>query len=53
MTATLFSLLAVTVAFAALVLWVYWPSRRARLESLGQIPLDEDVIASEGENSHE
>ena len=40
MTATLFSLIAVTIGFTALVVWVYWPSRRNRLESLGQIPLD-------------
>jgi cbb3-type cytochrome oxidase subunit 3 len=48
MTATLISLLAVTAGFAALVLWVYWPSRRARLESLGRIPLDVEVPASDG-----
>jgi cbb3-type cytochrome oxidase subunit 3 len=31
----------VTVGFAALVLWVYWPTRRNRLEALGRIPLDD------------
>jgi cbb3-type cytochrome oxidase subunit 3 len=40
MIAGIISLLAVTVGFAALVLWVYWPGRRDRLESLGRIPLD-------------
>jgi cbb3-type cytochrome oxidase subunit 3 len=40
--ATLFSLLSITVTFSALVLWVYWPSRRRRLESLGHIPLETD-----------
>lgn len=32
------SLLAVTVGFVGLVVWVYWPSRRNRLESYGDIP---------------
>ena len=41
MNATLLSLLAVTVGFTVLVAWVYWPSRRNQLESLGQIPLDD------------
>jgi len=40
--ATLFSLLSITLAFSALVVWVYWPSRRGRLESLGHIPLETD-----------
>jgi cbb3-type cytochrome oxidase subunit 3 len=40
MTATLFSLIAVTIGFTALLAWVYWPSRRNRLEALGQIPLE-------------
>ena len=40
MTATIFSLLAVTIGFTALVCWVYWPSRRDRLESHGSIPLE-------------
>lgn len=38
-----FSLLAVTLSFAALVVWVYWPSRRRRLESYGAMPLDETL----------
>jgi len=42
MNATLFSLIAVTVGFAALIAWVYWPSRKDRLEALGEIPLDSD-----------
>jgi len=40
--ATLFSLISVTVGFTALLLWVYWPSRRERLEALGEIPFDDD-----------
>ena len=43
MTATLFSLIAVTLSFAALVAWVYWPSRKSKLEALGEIPLDSDT----------
>ena len=29
--------------FALLVAWVYWPSRRNKLEALGEIPLDSDM----------
>lgn len=36
------SLIAVTLGFIGLVVWVYWPSRRQHLESLGHIPLDDD-----------
>jgi cbb3-type cytochrome oxidase subunit 3 len=42
MTAIEFSLLAVTVSFTGLVVWVYWPSRRTEIESYGSIPLDDD-----------
>lgn len=42
MTAAEFSLLAVTFGFIALVLWVYSPRRRNRLESYGGMPLEED-----------
>lgn len=41
MTPTLFSLLTITLGFSALILWVFWPSRREHLEALGQIPLEE------------
>lgn len=41
MTGTLISLLAVTFGFLGLVFWVYWPSRKKELESLGRIPLDD------------
>jgi cbb3-type cytochrome oxidase subunit 3 len=47
MTATLFSLIAVTIGFTTLVIWVYWPSRRQRLESLGQIPLENGDTSDE------
>ncbi len=40
MTATLFSLVAVTLGFTLLVAWVYWPSRKSHLEAQGEIPLD-------------
>ena len=43
MTATLFSLIAVTLGFSLLVAWVYWPSRKSKLEALGEIPLDSDT----------
>jgi len=43
MTATLFSLVAVTLGFALLVAWVYWPSRKSKLEALGEIPLDSET----------
>ncbi len=46
MSPTLFSLIAVTVGFSALVAWVYWPSHKSRLEALGQIPLDTETEAS-------
>ncbi len=41
MTATLVSLIAVTLGFIGLLAWVYWPSRKKRLETYGRIPLDE------------
>lgn len=50
MTATLFSLIAVTVAFTLLVVWVYWPSRKDRLEALGQIPLETETNEINGES---
>lgn len=42
MSASEFSLIAVAIAFAGLVIWVYWPSHRQRLESFGSMPLDDD-----------
>jgi len=42
MTAAEFSLLAVSVSFIGLVLWVYWPSRRAQLNSYGAMPLEDE-----------
>lgn len=48
--AALFSLISVTVGFAALILWVYWPSRRERLEALGDIPFDDDNNTAEKPN---
>jgi cbb3-type cytochrome oxidase subunit 3 len=41
MSATLISLLAVTIGFGGLVLWVYWPSNKEELESLGSMPLED------------
>ena len=48
MSATLISLLAVTFGFLGLVAWVYWPSRKQDLESLGSMPL-EDISEDRGE----
>lgn len=42
MTAAEFSVLAVTIGFIALVVWVYSPGRRKRLESYGSMPLEDD-----------
>jgi len=47
--ATLISLISVTVGFTVLVLWVYWPSRRERLEALAEIPFDDDNNNRPGE----
>ncbi|MGE0620996.1 MAG: cbb3-type cytochrome oxidase subunit 3 [Pseudomonadales bacterium] len=52
MSATLFSLISVVVGFTALVVWVYWPSRKGRLEALGRIPL-EDTDDNTEERIHE
>ncbi len=35
------SLIAVVCGFSALVLWVYWPSNKERLEARGRLPLEE------------
>ena len=43
MSATLFSLLSVTLGFVTLLAWVYWPSRRRRLEAHGRIPLEDET----------
>jgi cbb3-type cytochrome oxidase subunit 3 len=52
MTSTLFSLLTITLGFSALILWVFWPSRRKHLESLGQIPLEEIPLEEIPEEAH-
>ena len=36
-------LLWLILLFVAIVAYVYWPSRRQRLESYGNIPLQEDA----------
>ena len=43
MSSTIFSLLVVTTGFCALVLWVFWPSRRQEIETHGQIPFIDDL----------
>jgi cbb3-type cytochrome oxidase subunit 3 len=39
------SLLAVTFGFSALVVWVYWPSRKAAMERHASIPLADEPEA--------
>jgi FtsZ-interacting cell division protein ZipA len=41
------SLIGVTVAFTALVVWVFWPSRRERLEAHAHTPLDDESASTE------
>lgn len=41
MSGTLISLLAVTIGFGGLLLWVYWPGNKEELESLGSMPLED------------
>ena len=36
------SLIAVTIAFTALVLWVYWPSNRETMEKHARIVFDRE-----------
>lgn len=40
MTPTLFSLIALIVAFTALVIWVWNPRTRSRWEEASQLPFD-------------
>lgn len=48
MSAAELSLIVVTVSFTALVIWVYAPRRRARLEAYGAMPLDDSDPADGG-----
>lgn len=50
MSPAILSLLAVTFGFAGLVAWVYWPSRRSRMEQFAAIPLLDDQAASQKED---
>ena len=43
----LFALLLVTAGFLSLVLWVFWPSNRARFEEHGLMALDQEGVAGE------
>ncbi len=45
------SLLAVTAGFGGLLLWVYWPGHRDRLESYGAMPLEDDGEAPRSEEN--
>lgn len=51
MSATIFSLLAVTLGFAVLLWWVYSPQRKASLEEHGRIPLDDDKPQQQRRNN--
>ncbi|MBX6322024.1 MAG: cbb3-type cytochrome c oxidase subunit 3 [Rhodospirillaceae bacterium] len=33
----------VTLVFVGIVAWAFWPRRKARLEALGRIPLDDET----------
>ena len=43
----IFSLIAVTITFTALVIWVYRPSQRSRFEDLGKLVFDTDPNMSQ------
>ena len=47
MSATIFSLIAVVLAFSALLAWAYWPSNKAMFEAHGRIPLEDGASAEE------
>ena len=36
------SVIAVTLAFLAIVAWAYWPAHKQAIERCGAIPLDDD-----------
>ena len=42
MSGTIISLLAVTIGFTALVLWVYRPGARSHWEELGRLSLEDE-----------
>jgi cbb3-type cytochrome oxidase subunit 3 len=37
------SIVWVLSVFVLILLWTYWPSRKARIEAHGRIPLDEEA----------
>ena len=37
-----YGVVAMTLVFIGLFITIYWPSRKASLEKLGHIPLDDD-----------
>ncbi len=41
MSINILSLIVVMCGFFALLLWVYWPSNKDRLEAHGRLPLEE------------
>mgnify|MGYP000201892008 CR=1 FL=1 len=43
----IFSLIAMTIAFTGLVVWVYWPSHRSHFEALGMLVFEPDTAVQE------
>lgn len=43
----LLSLIAVSIGFLSLVVWVYLPRNKSRLEAFGHIPLSDEVDGGE------
>ncbi len=41
----IFSLIAMTIAFISLLIWVYRPAHRSRFEALGMLVFDNDTAA--------
>ena len=37
------SIVVVMAVFVLILLWTYWPSRKAEVESHGRIPLDDEA----------
>ncbi len=38
-----YSLVVMTVVFAAIIVTTYWPGRKAKIEQRGHIPFEDDV----------
>lgn len=49
----LLSLIAVTIGFLSLVVWVYLPGNKTRLEAFGHMPLSDEVEVSKTQTQKE